>query len=46
VTEVSVTTKSVSPYQEIVELIAYILEINLEKIEVTNIASFSKLPVE
>ncbi len=44
-TDVIVTIKSVIPYQEIVELMAYRLEISLEKIEVTNIASFSKFPV-
>jgi hypothetical protein len=44
-TEVSITTKRVNPYHAIVELIEYILEIDFEKIEVTNIASFSKFPV-
>jgi hypothetical protein len=44
-TDVSVTISRVNPYQAIDELMAYILAISLEKIEVTNIASFSKFPV-
>jgi len=44
-TDVSVTINRVNPYQAIVELMAYKLEMNLEKSEVTNIASFSKFPV-